>query len=143
MKKTLLTAIALGALGGAIELVRADDMGSMQGMNMGGSPQTNNAAEGSAMKYYSATGVVESIAMTRTNATIHNQTIPGYMDEMTMDFPVKNTNEFNGVSPGDQITFKVAVGTNDEWIESIQRTGQTAPVMTNSTPPMDMQQSGK
>ncbi len=30
--------------------------------------------------------------------TIHHQDIPGYMMEMTMDFHVKYTNEFNGIS---------------------------------------------
>ena len=31
--------------------------------------------------------------------TIHHQTIPGYMMEMTMDFPVKNTNELMAFRP--------------------------------------------
>ena len=30
------------------------------------------------------------------------------MMEMTMDFPVKNTNELNGISPGDEITFTLS-----------------------------------
>jgi protein SCO1/2 len=85
---------------------------------------------------YSASGVVEKISPDRHTATIHNQEIPGYMMEMTMDFPVKNTNEFNGVSPGDKITFTVIAGKNNAWIQNIRRTGLTAPVMANAMPSM-------
>jgi protein SCO1/2 len=85
---------------------------------------------------YSASGVVENIAPDRNQATIHNQTIPGYMDEMTMDYPVQNTNELNGISPGDKITFTLVVAKNNDWIQSIQRTGHTAEVMTNAIPAM-------
>jgi protein SCO1 len=83
-------------------------------------------------KSYPVTGVVEKIAPDHHTATIHNQNIPGYMDEMTMDFPVQNTNELNGVSPGDKITFTLIVAKNDDWIENVRRTGQTAPVNTNA-----------
>jgi protein SCO1/2 len=75
---------------------------------------------------YSARGVVEAIAPNRSQATIHHQAIPGYMMEMTMDFPVKSTNELAGVSPGDQITFTLVVRTNEDWIENIQRIGRQA-----------------
>ena len=77
---------------------------------------------------YHATGVVEQIASDRHTATIHNQEIPGYMMEMTMDFPVKNTNELNNISSGDEITFTLIVGKSDEWIQDIHRTGRTETV---------------
>jgi protein SCO1/2 len=83
-------------------------------------------------KSYLVTGVVEKIAPDRYTATIHNQDIPGYMDEMTMDFPVQNTNELNGISPGDKIAFTLVVEKNDDWIENVRRTGHTADVMTNA-----------
>ena len=44
-------------------------------------------------KSYSAQGAVEQIAPDRATVKIHHQNIPGYMMEMTMDFPVQNTNE--------------------------------------------------
>ena len=40
-------------------------------------------------KSYSAQGVVEQIAPDRRTLTIHHETIPGYMMEMTMEFTVK------------------------------------------------------
>jgi protein SCO1/2 len=83
-------------------------------------------------KSYPVTGEVEKIAPDRHTATIHNQEIPGYMDEMTMDFSVQNTNELNGISPGDNIKFILVVAKNDDWIESIRRTGHTTEVVTNT-----------
>jgi Cu/Ag efflux protein CusF len=146
MKKILLVASIAAVLAGAMALLRADDMGNMQGMNMGGM-QTNspmaNTNSASNVQSYHVRGIVEKLAPDLRQATIHNENIPGYMDEMTMDFRVQNTNELNGISPGDQITFKLIVSTNDEWIEDIKRTGQTMPVMTNSMSSMDMSETNR
>lgn len=79
---------------------------------------------------YSARGVVERIAPDRRRVTIHHQAIPGYMMEMTMDFPVQNTNELNGVSPGDPITFTLVVNATNDWVDNIRRTGQTGNITT-------------
>jgi protein SCO1/2 len=100
--------------------------------------------EDTAAKSYPASGVVEKIAPDRHTATIHNQDIPGYMMEMTMDFPVQNTNELNGVSPGDKIMFTVMVAQNDSWIQGVQRTGERALVETDAmqTMPAAMRELG-
>ncbi len=94
-------------------------------MPMAGNNSTNS---------YSAIGVVEKIAPDRTQATIHHQAIPGYMMEMTMNFPVRNTNELNGVSLGDKITFTLVVSNNDEWIENIRSIGHSSETNTTSMP---------
>ncbi len=92
-------------------------------------------------KSYTAQGVVEQIAPDRSSVTIHHQNIPGYMMEMTMDFPVQNTNELNGISPGDNITFTLVVTEKDDWVKNIQRVGQAAEEMTNKmSMQMDMSQ---
>ena len=93
-------------------------------------------AGGTTAKSYPVTGVVEKIATNRRTATIHNQEIPGYMDEMTMDFPVQNTNELTGISPGDKIAFTLVVAKNDDWIENVRRTGHTTEIITNVLPVM-------
>ena len=96
-------------------------------------------AAGQTVHSYDARGVVEQIAPDHRQVTIHHQTIPGYMMEMTMDFPVQNTNELDGISPGDKITFTLVVGETNDWVENIRRTGQTTEVMTNAM----MQMSGR
>lgn len=89
-------------------------------------------ANDSTTKFYSVIGVVEKVAPDHQTATIRHQNIPGYMMGMTMDFPVRDTNELNGIVPGDKITFALTVTTNNDWIENIQRIGETAPVETNA-----------
>jgi protein SCO1 len=91
-------------------------------------------ADNQTLHSYSARGVVEKIAPDLRQVTIHHQTIPGYMMEMTMDFPVKDTNELNGILTGDQITFTLVVGQTNDWVENIHRVGHTDKVMSNSMP---------
>ena len=124
MKKTTLTTLAIAALGGVIALVRAQDI-------IVGPPMHNTSGIYSTINYYSATGTVQSITSDRTQATIHQRPIPGFMPAMTMDFPVKDTNELNGISPGNQITFQVVAAANQEWIQNIRRAGRSTPVMAN------------
>ena len=75
---------------------------------------------------YSVRGVVQAVAPDFHHATIKHEKIPGYMAAMTMDLSVKNTNELKSISAGDEITFTLVVTANDDWIENIQRTGQSA-----------------
>ena len=84
-----------------------------------------NIVEDSA-KSYAARGVIKKIAADHRQVTIHHQAIPNYMMEMTMNFPVKKTNELDGLSAGDQITFTLIVRENDDWIENIHRVGHVA-----------------
>ena len=92
-------------------------------------------------KSYSAQGVVEQIAPDRATVKIHHQNIPGYMMEMTMDFPVQNTNELSGISSGDQITFTLVVTEKDDWVENIHRVGHAAEITTNAMPMLHMMNS--
>lgn len=96
----------------------------------------DTVADDPSTRSYAARGIVEKIAPDLRQATINHEAIPGYMAAMTMDFPVQNTNELNGISPGDQITFTLVINKNNGWVENIHRTGQTATVITNAMPSM-------
>jgi len=138
MKKILLIAAGLAVLCGIMTpLLRADDMGNMPGM-AGGGMGTN--ANSSTFKLYKTRGVVEKITNDRRTATIDTEKIPGYMDAMTMDYPVQNTNELRGISSGDKIRFTLVVSNDTDWIQNIHRTGHTKSMMTNS-PSMQMNMS--
>jgi Cu/Ag efflux protein CusF len=119
MKRTSLTVTALAALAGGLALIscaRTGDVSGTGAMQSGG--------QYAAVNSYPATGVVESISPDRTHATIHHQAIPGFMPEDTMDIAVKNTNDLNGISPGDKITFQLVQGAREQWIDDVSRTGQ-------------------
>lgn len=85
------------------------------------------------VKSYDACGVVRQIADDRHKATIQHEAIAGYMSAMTMDFNVKNTNELNGISPSDEITFKLDVGENESWIEGVHFVAHQIENVTNNT----------
>ncbi|HTR40044.1 MAG TPA: SCO family protein [Pseudomonadales bacterium] len=138
MKKIVLITAGTAILAMA-SLVRAGDMGNMPGMKTGGMGQNNGSmqntnSDDSALKFYPTKGVVEKITSDRRTATIDTDKIPGYMDKMTMDYPVLDTNELKGISPGDIIRFKLVVSTNTDWIEGVHRLGHSNSEMTNSTP---------
>lgn len=90
-------------------------------------------ASQTSVKSYDARGVVRQIADDRRKATIQHEAITGYMSAMTMDFNVKDTNELNGISPSDEITFKLDVGENESWIEGVHFVAHQIDNMTNNT----------
>jgi protein SCO1/2 len=96
-----------------------------------GCKPSTTAATGASTNSYPVRGVVQSIATNLQSAVIQHEKIPGYMAAMTMELPVKNTNELSGVSPGDEVTFDMIVTEDDDWIENLHRTGKTEAV----TPP--------
>jgi len=104
---------------------------TMIGNHLALAAPTNNAPNTSS---YSAKGVVEKVAPDNRQVTIHHEAIPGYMMEMTMDFPVHNTNELEGISPGDKITFTLVVNQTNAWVENIRRMGQKGKVMDDAMP---------
>ena len=135
MKSILLIAAGLAVL--TTPLVRADDMGTMPGMP-GGGMGTNGIS--STFKLYKTRGIVEKITDYQRTATINTDKIPGYMDAMTMDYPVPNTNELRGISSGDKIRFTLVVSNDTDWIQNINRTGHADSEMTNN-PSMQMNMS--
>jgi protein SCO1 len=81
--------------------------------------------------FYDAHGIVREIAADRRAATIQHEAIAGYMPAMTMEFPVKNTNELNGISPSDEITFRLVVQENSDWVEDIHFVAHRIESVTN------------
>ncbi|HZR19413.1 MAG TPA: SCO family protein [Verrucomicrobiae bacterium] len=73
------------------------------------------------MTTYSVKGAfLESRSAGRV-AIIAHEPVPGYMDAMTMPFPVKNPNELSGLQPGDPIVFRLSVTEDDDWIDNIKK----------------------
>jgi protein SCO1/2 len=70
---------------------------------------------------YEVKGVVKEVMPDRKKAKIAHEDIPGYMEAMTMLLDVKDTNELNGLQPGDNITFRMVVLEDDGWIENVKK----------------------
>ncbi len=86
--------------------------------------QNGGSVNGS--RVYAAEGTIERISPDRHIVTIHHQAIPGYMMEMTMDFPVHDEHLLDGFSSGDVIDFNLRVDSEEAWVESARRIGQVA-----------------
>ncbi len=75
-------------------------------------------------KAYVARGVIVEIAPDRAKARIKHEKIPGYMMAMTMNLNVRDAAELDGLTPGDEIDFKMAVSDTTHWIHELKPTGK-------------------
>jgi len=78
------------------------------------------AAPAGEIKTYAAHGLVQGIADDRRAVTIQHDAIPGYMMGMTMEFPVKDTNDLAGLAAGDEINFTLAVSETESWVQNVR-----------------------
>lgn len=87
---------------------------------------------------YAVKGVVKEIRDGGRTALIAHEEIPDYMEPMTMEFAVKDTNELRGLLPNDQIAFRLLVTADDAWIDQVQRLGSLdePPASQAPTPPI-------
>ena len=89
---------------------------------------------GDGLRSFDARGVIREIAADGRKAVIRHEEIPGYMEAMTMQLEVKDTNELVNLRPGDQINFRLLVTDTDAWIDHVQKTGAGVEVAAVATP---------
>lgn len=65
-------------------------------------------------------GVIQSLDAKDHTATIKHQTIEGFMDAMTMEFPVKDAREFGALRVGETIDGTVFVQDTNYWVGDIK-----------------------
>jgi protein SCO1/2 len=70
-------------------------------------------------RYY-LQGVVQSLDTRNHTATIKHHEIKGFMDAMTMEFPVKDPREFAKLRTGEQIAATVFVQDTNFWIGEVK-----------------------
>ncbi len=101
--------------------VRSDPAGEVGDPSIG---IISNSRPGAAPAgVYAVTGVVRELRDGGSNVMIRHETIPGYMAAMTMPFTVRDPREVASVRPGDQVTFRLLVGDDESWIDSVKRVG--------------------
>jgi protein SCO1/2 len=71
---------------------------------------------------YPLRGVVLSVDPARKTASIRHEEIPGFMEAMTMDFPVKNPGDLAKLTAGAAITATLCQRPSDfeYWIEDVR-----------------------
>jgi protein SCO1/2 len=75
-------------------------------------PNPDPAAKAAAQKHYQLSGKVVSVNAKDQTAAIDAAAIPGFMDAMTMEYPIQSKSEFATLHPGDHITATIDV--NDD-----------------------------
>ena len=73
-------------------------------------------------KEYLMRGEVISLDPAAHLATVKAGKIEGWMDAMTMEYPVKDPQEFGKLKVGNNIQAKVTVQGTDYWISSVNET---------------------
>jgi Cu/Ag efflux protein CusF len=81
------------------------------------------ATEGSLvlLKRYSLRGQVVRMDTKHSVVTVRHEAIQGWMDAMTMDFPVKDDAAFRALHSGDRITATLFVSNKMFWIGEVHR----------------------
>ena len=71
---------------------------------------------------YALTGKIGAIYRELSTLEVEHETIPGYMEGMTMKFPVKDPKLMEGLKVGDRIQAKLHVSQNsgDWWLSDIR-----------------------
>jgi Cu/Ag efflux protein CusF len=72
------------------------------------------------IKTYKLTGEIKRLEPDRRTAIIKHDTIEGWMEAMTMEFPVRDTAEFAKLAEGKRISATVNVQELDYWLTGIQ-----------------------
>jgi Cu/Ag efflux protein CusF len=68
------------------------------------------------VKEYQMNGEVVSMDAKSQTATVKHGKIDGWMEAMTMEYPVKNKQEFDKLKVGEKIQAKILVQGMDYWI---------------------------
>jgi len=89
-------------------------------------------------RIFDVKGVVREIQTTEKMIVIEHETIPGYMDSMTMPFSVKDTNLLAGIAVDNTVKFQLVVTDTDAWVSTIATIGTAnatnATTTTNEVP---------
>ena len=73
------------------------------------------------VKFYPLRGTVKALQSADRIAVIQHETIPGFMESMTMEFPIKDPGEFAKLAVGQSIRATVCQQSRglDFWLQGI------------------------
>lgn len=74
-----------------------------------------------ALTTYEARGTFRSFNAATGEATISHGDIPGYMEAMTMPYPVRDHAVVQTLRPGDRVDFRLCVRGVQVWVDHLRR----------------------
>ena len=81
---------------------------------------SSESSNATAVKRYHLQGKVVSVDKQAGSANVDAEEIPGFMDAMTMPYPVQPVSALDQLSPGDTITADVVVQGDKYWLENVK-----------------------
>ena len=81
--------------------------------------QTQSQNASADAKRYALKGTVVAVDKAKKKATIKHEEIPGYMDAMTMDFPIREDWVWEDLTPGADVFAEMVVDADGYWLEKI------------------------
>jgi protein SCO1 len=97
----------------------------LAGCHNGSQPQA--AAPSGAGKQYAVKGIVVGTDPAHGEVTVDSETIPGFMEAMTMPYKVKDPNVLQDLHPGDHVNAVLLVGDDKTVLDQIVITAQAQP----------------
>lgn len=82
-------------------------------------PQTQNQNASAEAKRYNLKGKVVAVDKAKKKATIAHDEIPGFMDAMTMDYPIRADWVWEDLTKDAEIRAELVVDKNEYWLENI------------------------
>lgn len=77
---------------------------------------SRNTESSTPEKHYALSGKIVSLDAQRQTATVDGAAIPGYMEAMTMEYPVKSKSDFQSLKLGEQVTATVDVAGDASYV---------------------------
>ena len=71
-------------------------------------------------RQYQLRGYVVRLDPNNNLASVHNEKIDGWMDAMTMQYPVEDRNEYLALHKGEKITATVNVTSEGFWLTNVK-----------------------
>ncbi len=99
------------------------------GCNQNSAPGGSTTSSQPVTRHYQLKGKVVSIDTRGRMVNVDSESIPGFMDAMTMPYQVKPESELAKLHPGDLITADLEVQDESAWLQNIKvaGAGSTAP----------------
>ena len=85
----------------------------------GGPPASAAQDTATNLQVFAVKGLVRRVDPENALVHLEHEAIPGYMEQMTMPFDVKDTNELSGLLVGDAVSFRLRVTDAEGWIDQI------------------------
>src|SRR4051812_23242345 len=82
-------------------------------------PQAPEPTASTEAKRFTLKGKIVSVDKVKKTASINHESIPNYMEAMTMDFPIHNEDILNTLTKDSEIKADLVVDRGNYWLENI------------------------